>query len=86
MRYNRSRFALSGSPNTSQNIERRAMGLRRSLVRASWLRHVCFNLRLSRDPNVSPQVTFHDGKNFISKADYAERGPKAVLEMSASLF
>ena len=63
------------------------MGWRRSLVRASWPRHVCFNLRrLSHNTNVSPQVTFHDGKNFISKADYAERGPKAVLEMSASLF
>ena len=36
--------------------------------------------------NMSPKVTFHDGKNFISKTDYAERGPKAVLELSASLF
>lgn len=35
---------------------------------------------------MSLKVTFHDGKNFISKADYAEKGPKAVLEMSASLF
>jgi actin-related protein 9 len=35
---------------------------------------------------MSPKVTFHDGKNFISKTDYAEKGPKAVLEMSASLF
>ncbi|KAI0060952.1 actin-like ATPase domain-containing protein [Artomyces pyxidatus] len=32
------------------------------------------------------KITFHDGKNFTSKADYAERGPKAVLEMSPSLF
>ena len=62
------------------------MGLRRFLVRASWPRYVCFNLRLSHDLNMSLQVTFHDGKNFISKADYAERGPKAVLEISASLF
>ncbi|KAI0305915.1 actin-like ATPase domain-containing protein [Multifurca ochricompacta] len=36
--------------------------------------------------SIVAKVTFHDGKNFISKADYAERGPKAVLEMSASLF
>jgi len=35
---------------------------------------------------MSLKVTFHDGKNFISKTDYAEKGPKAVLEMSASLF
>ncbi|THH19437.1 hypothetical protein EW146_g1731 [Bondarzewia mesenterica] len=33
------------------------------------------------------KITFHDpnGKNFISKADYTERGPKAVFEMSPSL-
>ncbi|KAH9034677.1 actin-like ATPase domain-containing protein [Lactarius hengduanensis] len=36
--------------------------------------------------SIVAKVTFHDGKNFISKADYAERGPRAVLEMSASLF
>jgi len=36
--------------------------------------------------SIVAKVTFHDGKNFISKADYAEKGPKAVLEMSASLF
>ncbi|KAI9511582.1 actin-like ATPase domain-containing protein [Russula earlei] len=36
--------------------------------------------------SIVAKVTFHDGKNFISKTDYAEKGPKAVLEMSASLF
>ncbi|KAH9975912.1 actin-like ATPase domain-containing protein [Lactifluus volemus] len=36
--------------------------------------------------SIVAKVTFHDGKNFISKTDYAERGPKSVLEMSASLF
>jgi actin-related protein 9 len=36
--------------------------------------------------SIVAKVTFHDGKNFISKTDYAEKGPQAVLEMSASLF
>jgi len=36
--------------------------------------------------SIVAKVTFHDGKNFISKTDYAERGPKSVLEMSASVF
>jgi len=36
--------------------------------------------------SIVAKVTFHDGKNFISKTDYAEKGPKSVLEMSASLF
>ena len=33
------------------------------------------------------QATFNDalGKNFVSKADYVEKGPKAIIEMSASL-
>ncbi|KAI0272457.1 actin-domain-containing protein [Gloeopeniophorella convolvens] len=31
--------------------------------------------------SIVAKVTFHDGKNFISKADYGERGPKAVLEI-----
>src|SRR5260221_9134458 len=39
-----------------------------------------------RSLNTSLKVTFHDGKNFISKADYAEKGPKAVLDTSPSLF
>ena len=26
-----------------------------------------------------------NGKNFVSKQDYAEKGPKAILGMSASL-
>ncbi|KAI0044759.1 actin-like ATPase domain-containing protein [Auriscalpium vulgare] len=36
--------------------------------------------------SIVAKITFHDGKNFTTKADYAERGPKAVLEMSPSLF
>jgi|ERR1700691_490494 actin-related protein 9 len=33
------------------------------------------------------QATFNDahGKNFVSKADYVEKGPRAIIEMSASL-
>jgi len=34
--------------------------------------------------SIVAKVTFHDGKNFISKADYAERGPKAVLEITVA--
>lgn len=26
------------------------------------------------------------GKNFVSKADYSEKGPKAVIEMAPALF
>ena len=33
------------------------------------------------------QIIFADplGKNFVSKGDYTEKGPRAVLEMSSSL-
>jgi hypothetical protein len=33
------------------------------------------------------QIVFNDahGKNFVSKADYTNRGPKAIIEMSPSL-
>ena len=48
--------------------------------------HLSIFLTCRRSLNTSLKVTFHDGKNFISKADYAEKGPKAVFEMSASLF
>lgn len=36
---------------------------------------------------IALQVTFNDahGKNFVSKADYVENGPRAIIEMSASL-
>lgn len=41
-------------------------------------------------PELTPlvQITFNDssGQNIVSKADYAESGPKAVLSMSPSLF
>lgn len=62
------------------------MGLQHSLAQVSWRRCIRFSLLLPQNLNMSPKVTFHDGKNFISKTDYAEKGPKAVLEMSASLF
>lgn len=62
------------------------MGLQHSLAQVLWRRYLCFSLLLPQNLNMSPKVTFHDGKNFISKTDYAEKGPKAVLEMSASLF
>jgi hypothetical protein len=45
-----------------------------------------FHFTLAAESEHVFKVTFHDGKNFISKTDYAEKGPKAVLEMSASLF
>lgn len=37
--------------------------------------------------NVVIQATFNDahGKNFVSKADYVEKGPRAIIEMSASI-
>ncbi|TFY79067.1 hypothetical protein EWM64_g4944 [Hericium alpestre] len=37
--------------------------------------------------SIVAKITFHDpnAKNFASKADYTEHGPKAVLEMSPSL-
>lgn len=62
------------------------MGSRPSLVQVSWQRCIYFSFLLPQNLNLSPKVTFHDGKNFISKTDYAEKGPQAVLEMSASLF
>ena len=41
----------------------------------------------ARSDNNSAKIIFADpaGRNFVSKADYATRGPKAILEMSASL-
>jgi actin-related protein 9 len=86
MKYNRGRSVLSGSQNTLRSTGRRVMGLQLSLAQVSWQRCICFNLLLPQNLNMSPKVTFHDGKNFISKTDYAEKGPQAVLEMSASLF
>jgi hypothetical protein len=62
------------------------MGSRLSLVQVSWQRCIYFRLLLPQNLNLSPKVTFHDGKNFTSKTDYAEKGPQAILEMSASLF
>jgi hypothetical protein len=62
------------------------MGLQPSLAQVSWQRCNCFSVLLPQNLNVSPKVTFHDGKNFISKTDYAEKGPQVVLEMSASPF
>ena len=62
------------------------MDLQHSLAQVSWRRCICFSSLLLQNLNMSSKVTFHDGKNFISKTDYAEKGPKAVLEMSASLF
>ncbi|KAJ3550565.1 hypothetical protein NM688_g5043 [Phlebia brevispora] len=37
--------------------------------------------------SIVAKITFTDssGKNFVSKADYAEKGPKAILSMSPSL-
>ncbi|KAI0319639.1 actin-like ATPase domain-containing protein [Amylostereum chailletii] len=35
--------------------------------------------------SIVAKISFHDGKHFVSKAEYTERGPKAVLEMSPSL-
>lgn len=37
--------------------------------------------------NIALQITFNEaaGRNFVSKSDYAERGPRTVLEMSPSL-
>jgi len=37
--------------------------------------------------SIVAKVTFHDnqGKNFVSKAEYTEKGPRAVIEMSPSL-
>jgi len=37
--------------------------------------------------SIVAKITFHDpnGKNFVSKIDYSERGPKAILEMCPSL-
>ena len=49
------------------------------------------SFHLNRSPWCSSfihaQVIFSDplGKNFVSKADYTSRGPRAVLEMSPSL-
>ena len=34
------------------------------------------------------QITFvndSSGKNFVSKADYSEKGPRAIIEMSPAL-
>ncbi|KAI0031289.1 actin-like ATPase domain-containing protein [Vararia minispora EC-137] len=35
--------------------------------------------------SIVAKVTFHDGRNFVNKTEYSERGPRAVLEMSPSL-
>ncbi|VDC00967.1 unnamed protein product [Peniophora sp. CBMAI 1063] len=35
--------------------------------------------------SIVAKITFHDGKNFVNKSEYSEKGPKAVLEYSPSL-
>jgi len=45
------------------------------------------NLAAFLGSSIVAKATFNDsqGKNFVSKADYVEKGPKAIIEMSASL-
>jgi len=45
------------------------------------------NLAAFLGSSIVAKATFNDahGKNFVSKADYVEKGPRAIIEMSASL-
>jgi actin-related protein 9 len=51
------------------------------------VRHFEGRIQCCTDKVVRLQIAFHDsqGKNYVSKADYSEKGPKAVIEMSPCL-
>lgn len=77
----------SGYLNTLQNIEKKGR---------TWLHswdpvlspRCAFHITLaSLVLTLILQATFNDahGKNFVSKADYVDKGPRAIIEMSASL-
>ena len=45
-------------------------------------------LRPVYSSTIKPQITFindSSGRNFVSKADYSEKGPKAILSMAPAL-
>ncbi|KAA1468786.1 actin-like ATPase domain-containing protein [Dentipellis sp. KUC8613] len=78
---------ILSSPDQANDVQPRSVRLVKVAEYFAEYREKGDGLAAFLGSSIVAKITFHDpnGKNFVSKADYSERGPKAVLEMSPCL-